>query len=76
MANYSNVSAKLPPELKEKIKRYKIPISETIREAFEDKVKQIELSELEESAATVLHLFERVKTEDIVKMIREDRDSR
>lgn len=76
MANYDTVSAKLPPELRQKIKRYKIPISQTIREAFENKVNEIEHTKLEENAASVQHLFDRVKTEDIVKMIREDRDAR
>ena len=76
MVNYDTVSAKLPPELRQKIKKYKIPISDTIRDAFEDKVKEIELEELEKRAQELAPLFNRIKTEDVVKMIREDRESR
>ena len=76
MANYDTVSAKLPQELRQKIKKYKIPISKTIREAFEDKVQQAEIQELEEKAADVQHLFQRLSTEEVVKSLREDRDSR
>lgn len=76
MANYETVSAKIPTELKEKINRYDIPVSETIRQALEEEVKRREIEELRKRAAELKPLFDKISTEEVVRMIREDRDSR
>jgi hypothetical protein len=76
MANYETVSAKITVELKGKIIKYKIPVSETIRQALEEKVKRREIEELEKRAAKLKPLIDKITTGDVVKTIREDRDKR
>jgi hypothetical protein len=74
MVNYETVSAKISPELKKKINKYKIHVSETIRQALEEQVKKKEIEELEKRAIELKPLFDKFTTEEVVKMIREDRE--
>ena len=70
------VSTKIPKQLKEKIRRLKIKPSKILRKALEDEVKKREVEELKEEIHRLKPVLEKVTTEDIVKSIREDRDSR
>ena len=76
MANYETVSAKISQELKEKVNKYDISITETIRQALEQEVEKKELEELRKRSEKLKPLFEKVTSEEVVKLIREDRDSR
>ena len=76
MARYETVSARVPPELKEKIDRYKVKTSEVIRLALEEEVRRKELEELKDHVHRLKPLLDRITTEDVVRSIREDRDSR
>jgi antitoxin CcdA len=76
MVNYETVSAKIPHELKEKVNKYDISITETIRQALEQEVEKKELEELKKRSEKLKPLFEKVTTKEVVKLIREDRDSR
>ena len=76
MTKYETVSARIPPELKEKINRYNVKTSEVIREALEEEVRKRELKELRERATELRPLFGRITTESVVRSIREDRDKR
>ena len=70
------VSAKIPKKLREKMKRLKIKPSIVLRKALEDEVKRREIEELKEEISRLKPTFDKISTEDIVKSIREDRDSR
>jgi polyhydroxyalkanoate synthesis regulator phasin len=70
------VSTKIPKQLKEKIQRFKIKPSKILRKALEDEVKKREMEELKEEIDRLKPILEKVSIEDIVKGIREDRDSR
>ena len=70
------VSTKIPKQLKEKIQRFKIKPAKILRKALEDEVKKREMEELKEDIAKLKPILEKVSMEDIVKSIREDRDSR
>jgi antitoxin CcdA len=70
------ISTKIPKQLKEKIQRLKIKPSKILRKALEDEVKKREVEELKEEIKKLQPLLERVSMEDIVKSIREDRESR
>ena len=74
MANYETVSAKIPAELKEKINKYGIPISETIREALESEVQKKEIEALTKRLDEIQPVLKKFNTEEVVKMIREDRE--
>jgi hypothetical protein len=70
------VSTKIPKQLKEKIERFKIKPSKILRKALEDEVKKREIEELKEEIDRLKPILEKVSIEDIVKSIREDRDTR
>ena len=69
------VSTKIPKQLKEKIKRFKIKPSKILRKALEDEVKKREIEELKEEIDRLKPILEKVSMEDIVKSIREERDT-
>lgn len=70
------VSTKIPKQLKEKIERFKIKPSKILRKALEDEVKKREIEELKEEIDRLKPILEKVNIEDIVKSIREERDTR
>ena len=70
------VSTKISKKLKEKIQRLKIKPSKILRNALEEEVKKREIEELKEELTKMQPILEKLSTEDIVKGIREDRESR
>ncbi len=76
MVQQCTVSTKIPKQLKEKIQKFKIKPSKILRKALEDEVKKREVEELKEEIERLKPILEKVSMEDIVKGIREDRDSR
>jgi antitoxin CcdA len=70
------VSTKIPKQLKEKMKTLKIKPSRIMRKAIEDEIKRKEAAQLREEIDKLKPLLEKVSIENIVKSIREDRDSR
>ena len=70
------VSAKIPKQLKDKMQRLKIKPSKILKKALEDEVKKRELEELKEEITRLKPILDKIDTEDAVKSIREDRDSR
>ena len=70
------VSTKIPKQLKEKIDRLKIKPSRLLRKALEDEIKRRETQELKEEIEKLKPILEKISIEDIVKSIREDRDSK
>jgi hypothetical protein len=76
MTQCVTVSTKIPKQLKEKIQRLKIKPSKILRQALEDEVKRREIEELKEQIKQMQPILDKISTQDIVKSIREDRDSR
>ncbi|MCL4435705.1 MAG: hypothetical protein M1503_00645 [Thaumarchaeota archaeon] len=76
MTQSVTVSAKIPKQLKEKMRRLKIKPSKILRKALEDEVKKREIAELKEEINKLKPVLEKVSMADIVKSIRDDRDSR
>ena len=70
------VSTKIPKQLKERIQRFKIKPSKILRKALEDEVRRREVEELKEAINKLKPILEKVSMDDIVKSIREDRESR
>jgi antitoxin CcdA len=70
------ISTKISKQLKEKIQKFKIKPSKILRKALEDEVKKREVEELKEEINKLKPILEKISTEEIVKGIREDRDSR
>jgi hypothetical protein len=76
MTECVTVSTKIPKQLKEKMQRLKIKPSKILRKALEDEVKKREMELLKEEISKLKPILEKITVEDIVKSIREDRDSR
>jgi len=71
---YVTVSAKVKRELWEKLKKYNINISEVIREALEEKVREEKAKRLIKEFNDFMGKFKPIKENLSAKIIREDRD--
>jgi post-segregation antitoxin (ccd killing protein) len=76
LTKYVTVSTKIPRELKEKIKELKIKQSTLLRKALEDEIRRREAEKLTEEINKLKPTLDKVGMEEIVKSIRQDRDSR
>lgn len=76
MADCVTVSTKIPKPLKEKMLKLKIKPSKLLRKAIEEEVKRKEIEELKDQITKLKPILDKISIEDVVKGIREDRDSR
>ena len=74
MAKYETVSAKIPTELKVKAKKLGIKTGELIRKALDEEVKRREIEEINIELKRLKPVFDKISVEEIVAMIREDRE--
>jgi len=70
------VSAKIPRELKEKLRKLNVNVSRLIREALEREVRRREEAQLRKLAGEVSLLLKKIPDREIVKIIREAREER
>jgi post-segregation antitoxin (ccd killing protein) len=70
------VTVRVPEELKEDLKKYKVESAEVARRAWEEEVKKRKLEAAREAAKELGKILAGVEAKDIVRMIREDRDTR
>lgn len=76
MTQYETVSAKIPAELKAKIKRHGINTSKVMRQALEREVAKADAEELDRRLENMASALDRIRIEDVVAGIREDREKR
>jgi predicted transcriptional regulator len=76
MTQYETVSAKIPAELKARIKRHGINASRVMRRALEREVARAEAEELDRRLQHMAPSLDRIRIEDVVAGIREDRERR
>jgi len=76
MSKYITVSAKVPKELKEKMREMNINISQLVRRAIEEEVKRREENKLRILAAEASQALKKIPPEEITKVIRETREQR
>jgi post-segregation antitoxin (ccd killing protein) len=70
------ITVRVKKSLKEKIRKHKINVSKTVREALEDEVKKRENAELAQAINQMKAVLEKIPDDEIVKAIRESRDQR
>ena len=70
------ITVRVNKSLKEKIKKHKINVSKTVREALEDEVKKRENAELTQAINQMKTVLAKIPDKDIVAAIRESRDQR
>ncbi len=73
---YVTVSAKIPRRLKELLDRYGIKPGPIIRRALEEEVRRVMLEELEGIAKELSRRVSSIPDEEVVRLIREDREGR
>ncbi|MGB9622422.1 MAG: type II toxin-antitoxin system CcdA family antitoxin [Candidatus Bathyarchaeia archaeon] len=76
MGRYATASAKVRRELLDEARRLNINISELIRSALEDEVRKRRLMLLEERLRAKKAILEKIDVNDVVRLIREDREAR
>jgi len=70
------ISVRIPEELQRELKKYGINEVEVIRRALINEVKKAKAKELEGRINEVEDILKKIPFEDVVKSIREDRESR
>ena len=73
MGNTVTVSAKIPRELKEKLRKLKINVSRLIRETLEEEVRRREEGQLRDMAEQASLSLRKIPSGEIVRLIREMR---
>jgi post-segregation antitoxin (ccd killing protein) len=76
MGGYVTVSAKVRRELLDEARRLNINISELIRSALENEVRRRRLMLLEEKLKAKKAILEKIDVNEVVRLIREDREAR
>ena len=76
MSKYITVSAKVPKELKEKMREMNINISQLVRRAIEEEVKRREENKLRMLIAEASQSLRKIPPEESTKVIRETREQR
>lgn len=76
MSKYITVSTKIPKELREKMTKLGIKPSKILRKAIEEEIKKREIQKLKEKIEALKPVLDKIKIEEIVKSIREDREHR
>ncbi len=68
------ITARIPKELKEELKKYSINISQVVRKALEEAVYKKKLEELGRYQEIARRMLMRIGKDRIAKVIREIRD--
>jgi len=76
MGSYVTVSTKIRKEVVEKARRLGVNISEFLRKTLEEEVKRRELEHLGKKLNELDSVLKKIDMNEIVRLIREDRDSR
>lgn len=76
MGKTVTVSAKVKKELKDKLQKQGISISQVVRRAIESEVKKIEEEELKNSLAEASKVLEKVNSDVLVEVIRKSREEK
>jgi hypothetical protein len=76
MGKTAVISVRIPEELERELKKYGINEVEVIRKALINEVKKAKAKELEERINEVADILKKIPFENVVKSIREDRESR
>ncbi len=71
---YATISAKIPKELRKKMKEYGIKSSEVIRKAIYREIKKNEMKKIKEEMNSIKPIINKIPIESVIQSIREDRE--
>ena len=72
----SVITVRVPDELKDDLKKYRVEAAEVARRAWMEEVQRRKMEEAGLAAEELGKFFSRIGIDEVVRMIREDRDSR
>jgi antitoxin CcdA len=70
------VTVRIDKKTKEKLRKHKINVSETVRAALQREIQKKEKSELSEALREAGKILRKIPEDEIVKSIRQSRDER
>ncbi len=73
---YVTVSARVPRDLYERLKRYGVRVSEVIRRALEEEVRRREEEEARRALEEARRILARIPPEELVGAVRSGREER
>jgi len=76
MGNQVTVTAKITPELKERLNRLEVNVSGLIREALEREVERLERERLRRLAEEAGEILRKIPAEELVEAVRSGREAR
>jgi len=76
MSESVTVSVKIPKKLRERMNELGVKPSDVLRRAIEEEVSKREIEKIKDSMQKIKPVLDRISLEDVVRGIREDRDSR
>ncbi len=76
MEQMVTISVKIPKRLKERLKKSHMKVSRTVRSLLERETLEEEARKLNEDIKKHRKIFDKVSIEDVVRDIKEDRESR
>ncbi len=68
------VSAKIPDEMKEKIKEHHIQVSKVIRDALQHEIKKREAQKIRQDIENITPILKKIRGKDLTRLVREDRE--
>ena len=76
MGKYVTVSVKIPVKLKEELEKYGIKPSILLKKAIEEELRNREIKRIKEEIERIKPTLAKLQIEEIVRLIREDREGR
>ncbi|MEM0308978.1 MAG: type II toxin-antitoxin system CcdA family antitoxin [Thermofilaceae archaeon] len=76
MGSYVTVSTKVRRELKEEAEKLGINVSMVLRKALEEEVRKRRQQKLLEKLEAFRDVLDRIEVEELVRLVREDRERR
>jgi len=76
MSNQSTVTAKIPAELKKKLAKLGVNVSEFTRQALQKEVDRLERDRRRKLAEEAAEILQKIPAEEIVEAIRAGRENR
>lgn len=73
----SVITIRVPRKVKEKLKKYNVNVSETVRKVLDERIEELERKDLEQKLEEVKErLGGKMNPELLAKLVREDRETR
>jgi len=74
MCGYVTVTAKIPIELKERLKKLGVNVSGLIREVLEREVERLERERLEKAAEEAREILQKIPADELIRAVRIGRE--